>query len=190
MVIEEEKFAMYILEVSKMQAFIALVGRMVLGAVFLLSACFKIMDATSIAETMTSNGLSMSPIFLTGAILIELIGGLALITGVVARSGALILIVYLSLVTFLVDAAWIATLDSVALQAIVPLTNLAIIGGLFVVVAFGPGPMVIEPEKLEFRPIANNKNDSVASNSHKKLDEVSNESPGAAGADDPIVTAL
>src|SRR5829696_5340341 len=77
------------------QAWTALSGRILLSAIFLFSALGKIMDWSGTAHHMEQEGMAMVPVFLAGAIAFELLGGLSVLLGLLARYGVWLLIFFL-----------------------------------------------------------------------------------------------
>jgi putative oxidoreductase len=135
---------MYTLQVSKAHAFLAFVARLCMSCIFLVSAFLKMMHWPDYAVMMANHGLPAVPALLSVAIIIELVCGLMLLTGVMARFGSLLLILYLIPVTFVMHNIWTVPPDQVMTQLINMFKNLAIMGGLFMVSAFGPGPLIIQ----------------------------------------------
>jgi len=88
-------------------------------------------------EYMASKHLPLIPVLLFGALLIEALGYLCLVTGVAARAAATIMFVYLIPVTFLLH-------DFMGTQF---QKNLGIMGGLLMVAAFGPGRFALRLPK-------------------------------------------
>jgi len=121
-----------------------LLGRVLLSIIFLMSGFGKIRDWPGTAEHMESYGMPLVPFFLTGAIIFELAGGLSLLLGFRARVGALLLIVFLIPATIIFHAFWNVPDEQMRMQMIQFLKNLAIMGGLFVVLAHGAGPISID----------------------------------------------
>lgn len=112
----------------------AFVGRLLLSAIFLLAGYGKITNFGGTQSYMEMHGLPFAPFFLVCAMLLEMIGGLSLLTGYKARWGALALFLFLipTTVIFHTDFA-----DPAQMQMF--LKNLAIMGGLLQVFSFGPG---------------------------------------------------
>ena len=87
---------------------------------------------------MAAHGMTGTPFFLGCAILIELTGGLSLILGYATFWGALELIVF-TLAATLIYSRRIVDRDKLNHA----LKNLAIIAGLLMIAAVGPGTIVI-----------------------------------------------
>ena len=125
---------------------IALIGRVLLSLIFILSGVSKIGSYAQTVMYMESHGVPMAPIFLYATVLIELGCGLSLLTGYRARLSALALAIFLIPVTFIFhfkpafDPAF-----NIAdrLQLIQVLKNAAIMGALLLVYANGAGSLTI-----------------------------------------------
>src|SRR3954453_1237046 len=71
------------------------VGRAFLGALFLISGVGKIFSFSYVAGWMASSGLPAASLLLAVTIVIEVGGGLSLITGYKARLAALVIALFL-----------------------------------------------------------------------------------------------
>lgn len=69
-------------------------------------------------------------LMLYGAILILVLGGLMVLTGYRTRTGAILLLLYWTPVTFLVHAFWTYPKEEIRIQSILFMKDIAIIGGL------------------------------------------------------------
>jgi len=121
------------------QAWTALSGRILLSAIFLFSALGKIMDWSGTAHHMEQEGMAMVPVFLAGAIAFELLGGLSVLLGLFARYGVWLLIFFLIPTTLIFHDFWVKEGMERMQQMIHFLKNVALMGGLLMVAAFGPG---------------------------------------------------
>jgi putative oxidoreductase len=120
---------------------LALAGRLLLASIFifLASAFGKITNFDATVQYMETHGLPSAPLLCAAAVAVEALGGVALILGYHARWGAG------ALALFLLTATWIFhTGHTGPDQRIHLLKNLAILGGLLQVMAFGPGAMSFE----------------------------------------------
>ncbi len=125
---------------SWVSSFLMLVGRILLAAIFLLSAYGKVVHYDMTQSFMASKGLPLVPLLLMISIVIEFLGGLALLFGVKVRSAATLLFLYLIPVTFLMHDFWMIG-DAMQKQDNFYhfQKNLAIMGGLLYVAATGAG---------------------------------------------------
>lgn len=115
---------------------LALAGRLLLASIFLASAFGKITNFDATVQYMETHALPAPVLLCAAAVAVEALGGISLILGYYARWGAG------ALALFLLAATWI--FHAGADQRIHLLKNLAILGGLLQVMAFGPGAMSFE----------------------------------------------
>lgn len=108
-------------------------GRAFLGALFFISGVNKIFAFSGVAGWMASAGLPFAPFLLAVTILIEVGGGLMLITGWQARWSALVIALFLIPTTLIFHAFWSADAAQYQAQLTSFLKNLAILGGMLVV---------------------------------------------------------
>jgi putative oxidoreductase len=115
------------------QAALYSTGRVLLAAVFLVSAIAKVADYRGTLLALRGV-LADAELLLPIAIGLELVGGTLLLVGLKARAATVGLIAYLFTVTALMhhDLA-------VAVNRAFALTNLALVGALLMVVAHGAG---------------------------------------------------
>ncbi|HUL41068.1 MAG TPA: DoxX family protein [Burkholderiales bacterium] len=115
-----------------------LIGRILLAAIFVISGFGKIMAFHATAGYMASRGLPIAEVLLVPTIIIELGGGLMLLLGWNARWAALALFLFIIPTTLIFHPFWIA--DATQMQNKVNfLKNLAIMGGMLYVMAYGSG---------------------------------------------------
>ena len=121
-----------------------LIGRIFLSLIFVSSGLQKIGAWEQTAQYMASERMFAVPLFLAGAIVLEVLGGLSVLIGFKARWGALALIVFLVPTTLIFHDFWTYTGQEQQMQMIQFMKNLAILGGLFVVFGLGAGPMSVD----------------------------------------------
>ena len=117
------------------------IGRLLLSLIFLMSGLNKIIDWSGTQEYMAARGMFLVPLFLLAAILFEIVGGLSVLAGFKARVGALLLIAFLVPVTLVFHGFWRYADPERTVEMIQFMKNLAILGGLLVVLAHGAGPL-------------------------------------------------
>jgi len=117
-----------------MRSYLPLLGRILLGLIFVMSGMTKITGFEATQQQMASQGMPLTAFLLVGAIVLEIGGGLSVILGLWARVGAA------ALFLFLIPATLIFHTDfSDQTQMIMFLKNLSIMGGLLLLMAFGSG---------------------------------------------------
>lgn len=126
------------------QQYAPLIGRLLVSNLFLISGFKKITGFSSTAGYMASKMPSLDPdvinVFLVLTILIEIGAGLMVLVGWQARWGATLLFLWMIPVTFLFHAYWHLPPDQMQMQFIQFHKNLAIMGGLLLIMGLGSGP--------------------------------------------------
>jgi putative oxidoreductase len=117
----------------------ALAGRILLALIFVVSGTGKITGYAGTAAYMASKGLPVVEILLPLTIATELGGGLLLALGWKARWAAALLFLFLIPTTFLFHQFWGIEPKLAQMQQIHFLKNVAIMGGMLMVLALGPG---------------------------------------------------
>ena len=112
----------------------ALAGRLLLSAIFIISGLSKLAAPAATIGYIGSVGLPLAPLGFALAIAVEVLGGFALIAGYRSRLVAAVLAVF-TLATALAFHNDLADQN----QFIHFFKNIAIVGGLLQVVAFGAG---------------------------------------------------
>ncbi|MEM6910337.1 MAG: DoxX family protein [Verrucomicrobiota bacterium] len=121
-----------------MNAIIQLLGRLALTAIFALSALGKLSDFPGTVEKMKSVSVPAPEVLLPISIAALVLGSLSLALGLRARLGAL------ALIGFLMAATWFFHNPSDPEQMIAFLKNLALMGGLLMVVSSGSGSLSLD----------------------------------------------
>lgn len=119
---------------STLERSLPVIGRVLIAAIFLLSGASKIADPESSIAYITSVGLPLPTLALVGAIVVEIVGGLLLISGYRVRTVAAVLAAF-SLATALFFHSALGDQN----QFIHFFKNVAMAGGLLQIVAFGKG---------------------------------------------------
>ena len=108
-------------------------ARAFLGALFFISGINKIFGFGYVAGWMASSGVPIPSVLLVITIMIEVGGGLMLMTGLQSRRVALVFALFLIPVTLVFHAFWSADAASYQNQLTQFLKNLAILGGMLLV---------------------------------------------------------
>lgn len=119
-------------------------GRFLLALIFILSGIGKIADFSGTAAYMASAGLPFVDLLLVLTIAVELGGGLLLALGWRARWAAAAIFLFLIPATLVFHAFWGMPAEQASMQQIQFMKNLAIMGGMLVVAALGPGAWALE----------------------------------------------
>jgi putative oxidoreductase len=117
----------------------ALVGRLLLAAIFITSGFAKLSDPAGAVGYMNAVGIPNAGTLVYVAGAAELLGGLSLAIGFLARLGALGLVLTVIPIQFYFHSFWNMEGAEAKTQMVQFMKNLAIMGGLLMVVAKGPG---------------------------------------------------
>jgi putative oxidoreductase len=120
------------------------VARVLLAAIFLASGVVKLADPGTTAEHMASYGFPAFPPLAVAAGLVEVGGGALVLLGFRARWGALGLIALLVPATLIFHNPIGLDGTDAQMQTVHAMKNLAIIGGLLAVAAFGSGAFSLD----------------------------------------------
>lgn len=118
---------------------IALIARILLALIFVVSGFGKLTGLDGTAGYIGSVGLPFPMLLAIGAGVLELAAGIALMVGWQARWAALALAVFTAIASVLFHAFWAMPEAQQRMQQIMFMKNIAIIGGLLMVAAFGAG---------------------------------------------------
>ncbi len=117
-----------------------LVGRILLSAIFFFEAIDSAIYFEKTRESMTHHGLTWNQdMLLYGAILFLLLGGTMVLLGYRSSLGAILLLMYWIPVTFIVHDFWTYPEEQIRLQKILFMKDMAIIGGLLMLLGKGSG---------------------------------------------------
>ena len=122
----------------------AFLGRIFLALLFVVSGVGKITGYAGTAAYMASKGLPMVDVLLPLTIAVELGGGLLLALGWKARWAAAVLLLFLIPTTLIFHQFWGLEPKLMQMQKIHFLKNVAIMGGMLMVLAIGAGAWSVD----------------------------------------------
>ncbi len=123
---------------------VPLLGRILISVVFILGGVGKIAGFSMEEGMVAAKHLPMPAVALGIALIIELVGGLAILLGLFTRFTAWILFLYLIPTTFLFHNFW-ALQGMDRIDSMIHFEkNLAIMGGLLLLAAYGAGAYSID----------------------------------------------
>ena len=126
---------------------LTLVGRLLLALLFLPAGISKIGGFAGTAGYIASKGLPMPSVAAVIAIIVEVAGGLALMAGFGTRWAALALAAFTVVATFLFHNFWAMPAEQVMVQQLMFFKNIAVVGGLLVLVAHGAGAWSLDAKR-------------------------------------------
>ena len=132
---------------TNLQNTAALVGRILLALIFIISGFGKITGYAGTAGYMASKGLPMVAVLLPLTILVELGGGLLIALGWKARWAAAVIFLFIIPVTLVFHNPVGLDAAQAQQQMINLLKNLSIMGGMLGLFAFGPGGFSIDAKQ-------------------------------------------
>lgn len=123
---------------------VPLVGRILMAAVFLISGFFKVAGYSQVVGYAVAKGLPLAGVAIACAAAVELLGGIAILIGFKTRIVSWVLFLYLVPATLIFHNFW--TLQGMEQQDAMShfLKNLAIMGGLLILAANGPGAYSVD----------------------------------------------
>ena len=119
--------------------FAALIGRIMIAALFIPAGFSKIGGFAGTAGYIASKGLPLPEVGAAIAIVLELVAGLMLVVGWKTRFAALVLAAFTLVATVLFHPYWQNAAEWNAFWK-----NIAVVGGLLLLYAFGPGRLSLD----------------------------------------------
>jgi len=126
---------------------VALIGRVLLAAMFVLAGIDKITGFEGTAGYIASVGLPFAELLTVVTIAVEIGAGLALIIGFQARIAALLLAGFTLAASVLFHNFWAMPAEQAYIQQLMFMKNLSVAGGLLMIVALGGGALGISKGK-------------------------------------------
>ena len=128
-----------------MKDVIDLIARIFIAIIFLFEAWDSIQYFKDTKELMTEYGITWrQELLLIGAITLLILGGTLILIGYRTTLGSVMLLMYWVPVTFIVHSFWNDAPEVQRIQSILFMKNLAIIGGLLVVLVNDSGKYSIK----------------------------------------------
>ena len=132
---------------DKFQNPLALAARILLAALFVPAGISKIAGFAGTVGYIGSVGLPLPVVGAVLAIVAEAGGGIALLLGLQTRLAALVLAVFTLAAGVFFHAFWAAAPEAAQMQQIMFMKNIAIVGGLLMLTAFGPGALSLDAKR-------------------------------------------
>jgi putative oxidoreductase len=132
---------------NTLQTPLSFIGRLLLAALFLPAGISKIGGFAGTAGYIASKGLPLPEVGAAIAVVVEIVGGLALILGFGTRLAALALALFTLVATFIFHNYWGFPADQAFVQQLMFYKNIAVVGGLLVLAAHGAGAWSLDGKR-------------------------------------------
>ena len=123
---------------------LALIGRLLLAPMFLVSGYSKIGGFAGTAGWIASKGLPLPEVLTAAALVVELVAAAMLVLGWKARWAALALAVFTAVASYFFHNFWAVPEAQQMTQQLFFMKNVAVIGGLLLIAALGPGAWSVD----------------------------------------------
>jgi putative oxidoreductase len=123
-------------------------ARVLLSLIFLLAGWSKLTGLEGTTAYIGSKGLPMPAVLAVASGLLELVAGIALAVGFKARIAAAVLAAFTLVASLLFHNFWAMPADQVMVNQLMFMKNLAIVGGLLLVFAYGAGPVSVDTRRM------------------------------------------
>jgi putative oxidoreductase len=131
------------------QAQLSLAARILMALLFLGAGFNKIIGFEKTIGYIASQGLIFPELGAAIAVVVEVVGGIALVLGFQTRLVALIMAVFTVAAGVFFHNYWAMPADQVYVNQIMFMKNLSIAGGLLMMSAFGAGALSIDAKRGE-----------------------------------------
>jgi putative oxidoreductase len=132
---------------DKLQNPLALAGRVLLGALFLPAGIAKLTGFAGTVGYISSLGLPLPQVGAVLALVVEIVGGLALIAGFGTRMAAFVLALFTLAASVLFHAYWALPADQQMIPQLLFFKNIAVVGGLLTLAAWGAGGWSVDARR-------------------------------------------
>jgi putative oxidoreductase len=124
-----------------------LIGRLLIALMFLPAGWGKLTGFAGSVGYTASGGIPMPEVATAVALVVEIIGSLALIFGFGTRWAALALAFFTLVASFFFHNYWGVPADQVMVMQLLFFKNIAIVGGLLILAACGAGAWSVDAKR-------------------------------------------
>jgi putative oxidoreductase len=132
---------------NPLQTPLSLAGRVLLALLFIPAGLSKIGGFDGTVGYIASVGLPLPELAAVAAIVVEVVGGIALLAGYGTRLAALALALFTLVASFFFHAYWAVPVDQQMMQELMFFKNIAVVGGLLTLAAAGAGGWSIDARR-------------------------------------------
>lgn len=134
---------------ASLQNPLSLIGRVLLALLFVPAGFSKIGGFAGTAGYIASQGVPFPELATAAAIGVELGLGLLLLVGLQTRWAALGIALFTVVITFIFHNYWAVPAEQVMMQQQAFFKNIAVVGGLLTVAAWGAGAWSLDAKRAE-----------------------------------------
>ena len=134
---------------DKLQNPLALAGRLLLALLFLPAGIGKLTGFAGTVGYISSVGLPMPQMAAALALVVEIVGGAALIAGYGTRFAAVVLAVFTLVASYFFHNYWTLPADQQMIPQLLFFKNIAVIGGLLTLAAWGAGAWSVDARRAQ-----------------------------------------
>jgi putative oxidoreductase len=132
---------------NNFQNALSLAGRALIALLFVPAGWAKIAGFAGVTGYIASKGVPLPAVAAAIAIVVELGLGLLLLVGWQTRWAALGIAVFTAVITFIFHNYWAMPAEQVMMQQQAFFKNIAVVGGLLVIAAFGAGGFSVDGKR-------------------------------------------
>jgi putative oxidoreductase len=132
---------------DKLQNPLALAGRLLLAVLFLPAGIGKLTGFAGTVGYISSVGLPMPQVAAALALVVEILGGVALIAGYGTRLAAIVLALFTLVASFFFHNYWALPAEQQMIQQLLFFKNIAVVGGLLTLAAWGAGAWSVDARR-------------------------------------------
>ena len=132
---------------DKLQNPLALAGRLLLAVLFLPAGIGKLTGFAGTVGYISSVGLPMPQVAAALALVVEIVGGVALVAGYGTRLAAIVLAAFTLVASLFFHAYWALPADQQMIQQLLFFKNIAVVGGLLTLAAWGAGAWSVDARR-------------------------------------------
>ena len=132
---------------NSLQNPLTLIGRVLLALLFVPAGFGKLVGFAGTVGYIASKGVPLPEVAAAIAVAVELGLGILLLVGYQARWAALAMGLFTVVITFIFHNFWAVPPEMVMMQKMSFMKNLAIVGGLFTIAAWGAGAWSVDAKR-------------------------------------------
>ncbi len=132
---------------TSIQNTLNLAARLLMVALFLPAGIGKLTGFAGTVGYISSVGLPLPTLAAAVALIVEIVGSLALLAGFGTRIAALVLAAFTLVASFFFHAYWGVPADQAFMQQLLFFKNIAVVGGLLAIAANGAGAWSLDSRR-------------------------------------------